>query len=166
MNDPPRVTLTTNSAKETAHLGFMIGRRLLTATAILLSGDLGCGKTCFVQGLARGLDVPEDFTVTSPTYALMHDYPGRLPLVHVDLYRIHGESDAESIGLWEAMDGDIVTAVEWADRLADADWPRPAVHIHFSMGTDDSRDVTLIACGLQMADLIMEIGALWNSVAE
>jgi len=162
MGNHYKYVLSTQTAGETRRLGYLLGRHLNTGVVLRLTGDLGCGKTCFVQGLARGLGVPDQYPVTSPTYALMHDFPGRMPLVHVDLYRIQGETDAESIGLWDVIDSGTVVAVEWADRLDDAYWPGSCLHIAFDTRTDDSRRITLIACGLQMVNLIKEIGTLWS----
>ena len=110
----------TKSARQTQLLGRCIGEHLLGGTVIKLTGPLGSGKTCLVQGLAQGLEVPRGYDITSPTYALVHEYPGRLPLVHVDLYRIADEMDAEAIGLWDLIDPLTVVAVEWADRFDDS----------------------------------------------
>ena len=82
-----------------------------------LTGPLGAGKTCFVQGLARGLGVTG--YVRSPTFILIHEYPGPVPLYHVDLYRVD-PTDLDGLGLEEILDGPGVTAVEWADRAAEA----------------------------------------------
>lgn len=158
-HQPSAITLITNSADETRHLGKEIGKRLMQATTIRLLGDLGSGKTCFVQGLARGLAVPSGYDITSPTYALIHEYPGRLPLVHVDLYRIHDEMDAEAIGLDEILGQEMVLAVEWADRLSDSFWRNtPILNINFHNRKDDSRRLRLFGYGLQICDLIEEIG--------
>jgi len=152
----------TTSAEATRRLGRMFGRHLHHGAVIRLNGDLGCGKTCFVKGLAEGLEVPQGYTVTSPTYALMHDYPGRLTLVHADLYRIHDEIDAESIGLWDVMDDGHVVAVEWANRIEDGAWPDESISIDFKRIASGTRQVTAFGCGLQVADLIREIGTLWD----
>jgi tRNA threonylcarbamoyladenosine biosynthesis protein TsaE len=156
--------LSTHSAEETRHLGYLFGQHLKSGSVLRLVGELGCGKTCFVQGLAKGLDVPDAYPVTSPTYALMHDFPGRIPLVHVDLYRIHGEADADSIGLWEVVNEPVIVAVEWADRLDVDYWPESSIEIRFAPREDDSRSIVLNACGLQMVNLIQEIGTLWKTV--
>jgi tRNA threonylcarbamoyladenosine biosynthesis protein TsaE len=152
------ISLTTHSADETRQLGKEIGKRLMCATTIRLLGDLGSGKTCFVQGLAKGLAVPSGYDITSPTYALIHEYPGRLPLVHVDLYRIHDEMDAEAIGLHEILGKEMVFAVEWADRLSDDFWRNtPILNIDFKNQKDGSRRLRLFGYGHQISDLIEEI---------
>jgi tRNA threonylcarbamoyladenosine biosynthesis protein TsaE len=89
---------------------------------VLLSGDLGAGKTVFVKGLARGLGVdPGD--VVSPTFVLLTRYQGRLTLHHADLYRLSAAGDDREIGLEELPGPEGVLAVEWAERLSDAPWP-------------------------------------------
>jgi tRNA threonylcarbamoyladenosine biosynthesis protein TsaE len=86
--------------------------------AIGLVGDLGAGKTCFVQGLARGLGVPDSVRVTSPTFTLINEHRGgRLPLFHVDLYRIDRAAELEHIGLDDLFAAPAVVAVEWCDRF-------------------------------------------------
>lgn len=86
-------------------------------SVVLLEGTLGAGKTTFAQGIAAGLDVTED--LTSPTFALVQEYQGRLPLFHMDLYRLASEEDFHLIGGWEYFHRDGVVLIEWADRLGD-----------------------------------------------
>jgi len=117
------IQITTCSPEETRLLGEMIGREIDQKKVILLSGDLGAGKTVFVQGLARGLEVPPDYYITSPTYTLVNEYPGRLKLFHADLYRISGglsgADELSDIGFDEFYASDGVLVVEWADRLGE-----------------------------------------------
>ncbi|MGD9247631.1 MAG: tRNA (adenosine(37)-N6)-threonylcarbamoyltransferase complex ATPase subunit type 1 TsaE [Desulfobacteraceae bacterium] len=161
-----RLTLFTKNADETSHLGYEIGKYLQDAVIIKLMGDLGSGKTCFVQGLAKGLDVPEGYDITSPTYTLIHEYTGRLPLVHIDLYRIHDEMDAEAIGLVEILGQEMVAAVEWADRLSHGFWPDVStLDIMFHTIEEDTRKLQLIGYGLQTCDLIKSIGIKWERSA-
>lgn len=158
------LTLVTQTADETRKLGHDIGKRLDIDTIILLVGELGSGKTCFVQGLAKGLEVPEGYEITSPTYTLVHEYPGRLPLVHIDLYRIHDEFDAEAIGLWEILCQESIVVVEWADRLRDEFWPEtPTLAIEFQIQNHETRQLKLIGYGLQISGLIKKIGTLWET---
>jgi len=109
------VEIKTKSPEETRKLACQLAQRLSPGTVILLFGDLGAGKTTFVQGLAKGLGVPEDYYVSSPTFALINEYPGRLPLYHVDLYRLEPE-DVEELGLPELAERGIMV-VEWAEKL-------------------------------------------------
>ena len=92
-----------------------LAKKLESGTVVLLYGDLGAGKTTFVQGLARGLQVPEDYYVSSPTFAIVNEYPGRLPLYHVDLYRLEPE-EVEDLGLPELASQGIMV-IEWSERL-------------------------------------------------
>ena len=91
---------------------------------MLLSGELGAGKTAFVRGLARGLGV-DAAEVASPTFVLLTSYPGRLTLHHADLYRLAGNGDELELGLDELPGPQGVLAVEWAERLSMVPWERP-----------------------------------------
>jgi tRNA threonylcarbamoyladenosine biosynthesis protein TsaE len=104
---------------------------------VLLSGELGAGKTAFVRGLARGLGADAE-EVQSPTFVLLTSYRGRLTLHHADLYRLRGDGDEGEIGLEELPGGKGVLAVEWADRLRLVPWTRP-FRVHLDHGGDDRR---------------------------
>ena len=153
---------TTRSAEQTAGLGRAIGRRLNRRLTLLLYGDLGSGKTAFTQGLARGLDVPESWPVTSPTYTLINEYTGRLPLYHVDLYRLPEPVDPDEIGLHELFDEPGIVAVEWAQRLHPSDRPPCRLDLFFEFVHDRGRSIRLIAYGLDPTDLLhgIEFSAL------
>ena len=111
-------TFVTQSEQETAAAGVKLGGTLAPGTFVLLYGDLGAGKTAFVRGLATGLGAdPAD--VSSPTFVLVQHYRGRLPLTHVDLYRLDSAAAIDDLGLEELVGAGVV-AVEWAERL-----PRP-----------------------------------------
>nr|WP_321468120.1 tRNA (adenosine(37)-N6)-threonylcarbamoyltransferase complex ATPase subunit type 1 TsaE [uncultured Desulfobulbus sp.] len=90
---------------------------LKSGDILLLYGPLGAGKTTFTQALARELAVGEDQYVSSPSFALMHEYHGRLPIAHMDLYRLADEDDVEAAGLLDYLGGEAVCIVEWPDRL-------------------------------------------------
>ncbi|RMH37889.1 MAG: tRNA (adenosine(37)-N6)-threonylcarbamoyltransferase complex ATPase subunit type 1 TsaE [Deltaproteobacteria bacterium] len=110
--------MTTRSPAETADVAEHLGRVAAPGTVVGLVGDLGAGKTLFVQGLARGLGVPADVRVVSPTFTLINEYGGgRLPLYHADLYRLERRDEVDDIGLDEVVRGDGVVAIEWADRF-------------------------------------------------
>ena len=101
----------------TDRLGREFGRIARKGDVILLHGDLGVGKTTLTRSIARGLKVPEEQYVSSPSFALMHEYPGRLPLFHIDCYRLAGEEDIEGAGLADYIGGPGLTVIEWPDRL-------------------------------------------------
>ncbi len=105
----------TKSPEETQALAREIAQSLEPGEVILLEGDLGAGKTTFIQGLAQGLGVPEDYYVSSPTFALINEYPGRITLFHVDLYRLEPE-EVEDLGLEDLLNQGVI-AIEWAERL-------------------------------------------------
>jgi tRNA threonylcarbamoyladenosine biosynthesis protein TsaE len=105
------------SEEQTRRLGAALGRQLRGGDVVLLDGDLGAGKTHFVQGLALGLGVPPERRVNSPTFAIVNEHTGRVPLHHIDLYRIEGPGELDHIGVREYLEGGGVTAVEWGARL-------------------------------------------------
>ncbi len=150
------ITLETKSLEETWKLGERIGAQLPAGTLIALYGDLGSGKTSLVQGLARGLGVPESYYVTSPTYNIINEYPGRRTLYHVDLYRIADPEELEEIGFGEILEGDGITAVEWPERLAGEAVPFDLGIILSPTGID-GRKIRIIAYGLKGRDLIKNL---------
>jgi tRNA threonylcarbamoyladenosine biosynthesis protein TsaE len=103
------------SAGETQALGERLGSRLGRGDVVACIGPLGAGKTCFLQGLARGLGVTAD--VTSPTFVLVNQYRGRMPVYHVDAYRAGSLTELVDVGVEEMLHGEGVTLVEWADKL-------------------------------------------------
>lgn len=104
------------SQAETASLGKAIGRTARGGDVVALIGDLGAGKTTLVKGIAAGTGA-DPASVCSPTFVLVHRYPGRIPLIHADLYRMRSEAEAEGAGLHELFDDRSLIAVEWADRI-------------------------------------------------
>jgi tRNA threonylcarbamoyladenosine biosynthesis protein TsaE len=146
---------TTASPEETRRLAASVGQLLPPGGLLLLEGDLGSGKTVFAQGLAQGLAVPDEYAVTSPTYTLVHEYPGRLPLFHVDLYRLpDGGADLESLGLSEMVGISGVVLIEWPDRLPQGELPAERLIIRLTPGAPGSRTIALIGYGLPYVDLI------------
>ena len=135
-------TLTTRSETETAAAGRTLAARLQPGAIVLLEGDLGAGKTAFVRGLAEGLDV-DPAEVSSPTFTLIQEYRGgRLPLFHVDLYRLTA-AEVDDLGLDELALGGGVMAIEWPDRL-----PRPfegAIEVRIEQGDETLRTIWIRA---------------------
>jgi tRNA threonylcarbamoyladenosine biosynthesis protein TsaE len=109
--------LVTKSEAETVRLGRSLAADLRAGDVVLLEGVLGAGKTALSRGIASGLGVPEE-EVRSPTFTLVNPYQGRLPVYHVDLYRIDTARDLDELGLEEILGTDGVAIVEWAERLA------------------------------------------------
>jgi tRNA threonylcarbamoyladenosine biosynthesis protein TsaE len=132
--------LRSSSEAETRALAAALAGGLGAGTILLLSGDLGAGKTAYVRGLAEGLGLDPD-VVTSPTFTLVHEYRGgRLPLVHVDLYRLDA-ADLAELGLDEDLAAAGVVAVEWPERLTRA--IPGAVRIRIEDAGGDERQITL-----------------------
>ena len=156
---PPCILITTRSAHQTRLLGERLGRLCRANTVLALTGDLGCGKTTLVQGLARGLDVPADYYITSPTYTWINEYPGRLPLFHADLYRLSAPEEIEDIGLPELFHAGGTLAVEWADRIEGL---LPDRRLTVSMGiVDDAlRKIRISAQGSEMAAILDKL-SIW-----
>lgn len=116
-SDAP-LELHADSAAQMQAMARRLGQALAIGDVVALSGPLGAGKTTFVQGLADGMGVPADRHVASPTFALVNEHPGRIPLVHVDFYRIKDPAELPELGIEEAYD-QAATAIEWAERFPD-----------------------------------------------
>jgi tRNA threonylcarbamoyladenosine biosynthesis protein TsaE len=136
------VTVTTRSESETAQVGRDLAETLRAGDVVRLYGDLGAGKTAFVKGLAEGLGVAAD-EVSSPTFTLVQEYRGgRLPLFHVDLYRLDDPREIVDLGLDEiALDG--ILAVEWAEKLDARLTPSCDVEVRIAHGEGDARTIQL-----------------------
>lgn len=124
----------TESPEETLDWAADFAGRLQPGDVLALIGDLGAGKTCFVQGLAEGLQVTGP--VSSPTFTLVNEYQGRLPLYHMDVYRLNDPEEALDFGLNEYLYGQGVTVIEWADRLGDL-LPDSTWRLYFENGDSE-----------------------------
>ena len=139
------LVLLSDHTEATQALGEWIGREALGGEVLALIGPLGAGKTRFVQGLAKGLEVAERY-ITSPTFILLQSYEGRLPLYHIDLYRIEKEAEMEPLGLDEFLEGKGVSAIEWADKALSA-LPPSRLTIAFRYAGEEQRELHLQAAG-------------------
>lgn len=133
------------SHQHTDRLGQVLGRTLRGGETIALYGPLGAGKTALVRGIAQGLGASPT-AVTSPTFVVIHEYQGRLPLAHMDLYRIRSLRELESTGVIEYFSGQTVTAIEWADKGL-ALLPQDRIEITLSHRAAQSRTIQLNATG-------------------
>jgi tRNA threonylcarbamoyladenosine biosynthesis protein TsaE len=131
-------TILAPTAAAMQELGERLGRALRAGDVIALVGPLGAGKTTFVQGIARGAGVPPGRHVASPTFALVNEHPGRVPLVHADLYRVADPRELEELGLRDAFDRAAV-AIEWLDRFPDAA-PTDRLDIEIEIDADADAD--------------------------
>ena len=144
------IQLETHSAEDALILGEKIGRHLEAGDIVFLFGDLGAGKTTLTQGIARGLGVAKDEYVRSPTFTLVNEYKGKVPVYHIDLYRITSSHDLEDLGLEEVFSSEGISIVEWAEKLFshdDASLPLLGIErwieIHISIEQEDSRKLEL-----------------------
>ena len=101
---------------------------------VALIGDLGAGKTCLTQGIARGAGVRQDETVNSPSYILINEYEGKIPIYHIDLYRLERLEDIVALGLEDYFEGDGICVIEWGDRM---DELLPESHIQVTITAED-----------------------------
>ena len=147
-----RVDLRTSSADETREVGEAIASLLRARDAVVLTGELGAGKTTFAQGVARGLGIEEP--VSSPTFTLVKEYSGILDLAHVDVYRLDRIQDVMDLGLDELGAGEDVLLVEWGDTIEEL-LPDERLRIELTSGADpddDERSIAISATGAGWAE--------------
>ncbi|WP_411677708.1 tRNA (adenosine(37)-N6)-threonylcarbamoyltransferase complex ATPase subunit type 1 TsaE [Caproicibacter sp.] len=131
----------TSSPEETERLGEQIASGLKGGEVLALFGGMGMGKTALTRGIARGLGIPEG--VSSPTFALVHEYKGRVTLYHFDMYRVTSWDDLASTGFFDDLDSGAVLVVEWSENIENA-LPPEAVRIHLRRGeTDGERMISI-----------------------
>ena len=136
-----------HSPEETRALAARLGPWLAPGDVVALNGELGSGKTEFVHGLAQGLKVPPEVPVASPSFTLAHEYPGgRLPLVHLDLYRLEDLPPELLPDLEEYLSGDQAVAVEWAERLAPL-LPGDYLEVRLAITGESRRTLTIVGHG-------------------
>ncbi|MFV0255278.1 MAG: tRNA (adenosine(37)-N6)-threonylcarbamoyltransferase complex ATPase subunit type 1 TsaE [Erysipelotrichaceae bacterium] len=145
--------LETNNSEETQDLASKIALKLWAGSTILLTGDLGAGKTCFTQGLARGLNIKK--IVNSPTFTILKIYnEGRLPLYHLDAYRL--SSGFQDVGFSELIEDDGVMVVEWPQYLQPL-LPKQSLNINIEWLSADRRRITISATGDKYINLLEEL---------
>ena len=125
-------TFKSETPEETQALGERLGKTLKQGDVIALVGDLGTGKTCLTQGIARGVGIGPDEVVNSPSYILINEYTGAIPIYHIDLYRLENSEEIAELGLSEYMEGDGICIIEWAERMTDA-LPDTCIQIHITI---------------------------------
>lgn len=146
------------SESDTDRSGLAFASLLKPGDVIALVGDLGAGKTRFVQAVAKGLGVPDEI-VHSPTFTLIHEYPGRLPLRHCDAYRLRNSDEFADLGLDELFGEDGVAFVEWADRVSDF-LPRDHVRIELTVAGPSTRQARFSATGPRSAEIVRRLSLL------
>jgi len=161
------LTLETHREEQTVALGHRLGQLSQAGDLYLLSGELGAGKTCLVRGIAAGLGVSGH--AFSPSFVLMRQYPGRLPLYHMDFYRLERLAEIADLGLDDYLYGDGVCAIEWAERASGL---LPEEHLWFSLhyvpSDEQARTIQITAAGKRNEQLLEHISEsaralrLWN----
>ncbi|MCK5071701.1 MAG: tRNA (adenosine(37)-N6)-threonylcarbamoyltransferase complex ATPase subunit type 1 TsaE [Desulfocapsa sp.] len=131
-----------NSLEETSRFASLLARLALPGDVICLSGDLGAGKTALTQEIAKGLDVPSSCYVTSPTFSILQEYPGRLPLYHFDFYRLSDEVEVEDLGFEEYFYLSGLCVIEWSE-IAGSLIPESRLLLKMTIADDLSRDVDI-----------------------
>ncbi len=153
-------TCVTNSPEETAHLAELAGQKIREGTVLCLEGDLGAGKTLFVQSLARTLGVEGE--VTSPTFNLMNIYEGICRIYHFDLYRLENETELEDIGFYEyTEEPEGIVVIEWPDKFPES-LPDDYVEVHIERIGEKSRQFEFASIGEKNQKFIKELEAFVN----
>ena len=156
-----RVIMCTSSPEGTIQLGQFIGEMLKPSCLIGLCGELGTGKTHIIKGLARGLGVDDRYYVTSPSFTIINEYPGRIPLNHFDLYRLEGTDQIEELGYEEYFYGEGVTVIEWAEKILPL-LPENRLMVEITHQGENRRKFRITGLGNPYKDIVGEI-ADWQA---
>jgi tRNA threonylcarbamoyladenosine biosynthesis protein TsaE len=134
-------------------MGKHMGGLLLRGDVIALVGELGTGKTQFIKGLAAGVGIGSLTYVSSPSFTLINEYTGRIPFYHIDLFRLNAEKEAEELGLEEYLNGDGVTAIEWADKIFYL-LPKELLWIQLTYSGKQTRSIEMVGKGKRYEELL------------
>ena len=134
--------ITLKSSADTEQFGIQLGSMALPGDVICLDGELGAGKTTLTQGIAKGLAVPPSCYVTSPSFSILHEYPGRIPLYHMDFYRLNSSIEVEELGFDEYFFMSGLTVIEWSEKATDI-LPEDRLALHIRITADNVR---LVCC--------------------
>lgn len=148
---------TLSSLEETLAFGEKLGTVLQAGDVVALVGALGAGKTTLVKGIAKGMGISQEYSVTSPTFVFAHIYHGKLPLYHLDLYRVEHKNELPSIGIEDMLGGPGVAVVEWFDRFPQI-WPEDHLRVEMKLKDENSREVFLSHAGSRSKQVILELG--------
>ena len=148
------LVLRSHSARETARIGSALGQYAEAGDVFLLSGELGAGKTCLTQGIAKGMGIDE--YVRSPTFVLVSIHQGRLPLYHIDIYRLDEVAEVVDLGLEEYLAGDGVSVIEWASKALEV-FPQPYMLVTLTYEGENERLIQLEAMGERYESLLSQV---------
>ena len=152
----------TNSPEETEGLGRQLGSLLGPGAFLALRGDLGGGKTCFTRGVVQAAAPESAHLVASPTFAIMNNYPGRLPVYHFDFYRMASEDDIADLGFLDYLYGEGVCIVEWSERLENL-LPADHLRVTFQYAGEERRRITFESRGachdILLSSLLKRVGS-------
>lgn len=151
----------TQAEEGTLALAAAIARLLEPGDLVGLEGGLGAGKTTFARGALRGLGVSDEVAVTSPTFALIHHYSARLPIVHADFYRLEGEAELEELGFDEMLDTGAVLFVEWGRKFPSVA-ERVTLDVDLEIASDHARRIRVHPRGARAQSLATELRALFT----
>lgn len=132
----------TENPVETQNLGEEFGKTLNPGDVVALIGDLGTGKTCLTQGIARGIGIAVDEVVSSPSYILINEYNGNIPIYHIDLYRLENIAEIADLGIGEYVESDGVCIIEWAERMEE-DLPQTCIKIYITWEDENTRTIKI-----------------------
>ncbi|HDQ02981.1 MAG TPA: tRNA (adenosine(37)-N6)-threonylcarbamoyltransferase complex ATPase subunit type 1 TsaE [Deltaproteobacteria bacterium] len=156
VNKKGKIALISQSAQETMEVARKLARKLTQGDIVALSGELGSGKTCFTAGLARGLGVSKDYQITSPTFTLINEYPGRCKLYHFDVYRLNCYSEFDDLGYEEYFNAPGIVVVEWAEKVQNI-IPSTAFFIKIKYIDDHRRDIEIQGMKDRLRDLAKDL---------
>jgi tRNA threonylcarbamoyladenosine biosynthesis protein TsaE len=143
----------TGSPRQTMGWGSRLGKLLEGGEIIALIGELGAGKTCFVRGVTQGLEVGKDAWIRSPSFTLINEYQGRLPVYHIDLYRVEGRAQLEGLNLREYLYSDGVSLIEWFEHLP-ADEVDEFLEVRAAYVDDNRRRLTFSPHGQRYEEIV------------
>lgn len=151
-----KIVVQTSRVSETIRIGRRIGSRLLPGDVVALVGELGAGKTQFIKGLGAGAGIRNPAYISSPSFTLINEYPGRITFYHIDLFRLGKEKEAEDLGLEDYFQGEGVTAIEWADKIPSL-LPEELLLIRIVYTGRNTRSLEIIGKGKRYEEFVNEL---------
>jgi tRNA threonylcarbamoyladenosine biosynthesis protein TsaE len=149
-------SVASRSARQTRAWGKRLGKLLRGGEIVGLTGELGAGKTCFVRGMAEGLEVDSRVWIRSPTFTLINEYLGRLPVFHIDLYRIGSREELEGLNLREYLYSEGVSAIEWFEHMPEGEVDE-CLEIAIAHAAGGGRELTFTARGERYEKIIDDL---------